>query len=331
MQGTKPQQPSRTWKDLEDWHRHVKERTRRCYRKIEAWVSDHQKLKLLFHPRAENTLQSPPSASQPRKTVPRAESWLPDEPIHNCELDIETGEYYCPHCPFGSGPVATDPWKAMIHEVAHFAEPEEVEEMRKEYETKLVAQEEDESEDPLPDTATTNSRPTKIRLISMLIVISTCLFGWLVWPTPYRYDHLILGPASYPVRISRLTGRVDILKPSGWEPSPDQSNARLVTLNPGEIGELKAQARIDPASNFLKVSLYNGSSYTLKDVTAEVKVYATTGAVTVDRPYHLFGEYGIGRFPPEETAHLMADLGFGIEPGQYWTCDITAAKGTKVK
>lgn len=37
-----------------------------------------------------------------------------------------------------------------------------------------------------------------------------------VWPTLYRYDHLKMGPNSYPVRTHRITGVAELLYWDGW-------------------------------------------------------------------------------------------------------------------
>ena len=218
MQDAEPKPPSQLWKDLEDWRQQVKERALQCHRKIKTWVDEHHKPKPFFQLRPKNTPQPSRSAGKPRKPFPkngRAASWLPDKPIHNCELDVATGEYYCP---YGCGVIAEDPWEAMIHEVAHFAEPDEVEEMRKEYEANLAAQEDDDCDSPL-DVPATKSKLRKILQVRTLIVFGICLFGWLVWPTPYRYDHMAIGPVSYPVRINRLTGETQVLQVVTCSPS----------------------------------------------------------------------------------------------------------------
>jgi len=45
-------------------------------------------------------------------------------------------------------------------------------------------------------------------------------FGWLVWPTPYRYDHETLRAGQFArttlIRINRLTGATETLGENGW-------------------------------------------------------------------------------------------------------------------
>lgn len=51
-----------------------------------------------------------------------------------------------------------------------------------------------------------------IFLVSALFIV----FMLVVWPTPYRYDHISLGPKTYPVRVNRFTGTVEKLGFNGW-------------------------------------------------------------------------------------------------------------------
>ena len=59
------------------------------------------------------------------------------------------------------------------------------------------------------------------KVIVVFIAILACLvlllFGWFVWPTQYRYDQTTLNGNTFPVRIDRITEKVEILVPiSGW-------------------------------------------------------------------------------------------------------------------
>lgn len=65
------------------------------------------------------------------------------------------------------------------------------------------------------------SRRAVLSTVASLVVLA---FGYLVWPTPYRYTTWTSGDATWPVRISRLTGRADLLTRIGWlpmAPAPD--------------------------------------------------------------------------------------------------------------
>jgi hypothetical protein len=54
--------------------------------------------------------------------------------------------------------------------------------------------------------------------LASVFLLLTGLFGWYVWPTPYRYDHIQLkAELLVPVRINRMTGEAEMLYTSGWQ------------------------------------------------------------------------------------------------------------------
>jgi hypothetical protein len=53
-----------------------------------------------------------------------------------------------------------------------------------------------------------------------LVAIVIIIFGWLVWPTPYRYTSMSYEGATFPIRIHRITGKAERLTPArGWLPT----------------------------------------------------------------------------------------------------------------
>jgi len=74
------------------------------------------------------------------------------------------------------------------------------------------------------------------RLLTWLVVLTLAWFFVLyVWPTRYRYTHVLTDNEEYPVRIDRLTGAADMLTPDdGWVPmgegddttSPNEDKSR---------------------------------------------------------------------------------------------------------
>jgi hypothetical protein len=61
------------------------------------------------------------------------------------------------------------------------------------------------------------------RLLAWLVVLALAYaFVVFVWPTRYRYDHVLTDDEDYPVRIDRLTGDAEMLTPDdGWVPMGD--------------------------------------------------------------------------------------------------------------
>jgi hypothetical protein len=58
------------------------------------------------------------------------------------------------------------------------------------------------------------------RLVTWVVVLAIAYaLVVYVWPTRYRYDHILTGNEDYPVRIDRLTGEGEMLTPDdGWVP-----------------------------------------------------------------------------------------------------------------
>jgi len=58
------------------------------------------------------------------------------------------------------------------------------------------------------------------RILMWLVLLALALaFVAYVWPTRYRYDHVLTDNEDYPVRIDRLTGDAEMLTPDdGWVP-----------------------------------------------------------------------------------------------------------------
>ena len=62
-----------------------------------------------------------------------------------------------------------------------------------------------------------------LRVLRLLVVLAlVLLLALFVWPTRYRYDHVVTEGDTYPVRIDRFSGDADMLTPDdGWYPMGD--------------------------------------------------------------------------------------------------------------
>jgi hypothetical protein len=173
-------------------------------------------------------------------------------------------------------------------------------------------------------------------------------FALLVWPTPYRYDHIDLGRGvSYPVRQSRLTGDTEILFPQGWKsaqkPEPEKVAAPEEDIPPAEVAALDVHASLQGAGlstgwGYLRVGIYNGSTLNLTEITVEVTVLDSAKQPVVDRrPYRIKYVRSVGAgntdkpesIPPLQTGEFGTSLGFDVLPGQSWSCQVIGARGTK--
>lgn len=67
------------------------------------------------------------------------------------------------------------------------------------------------------------------KLLLTAVVIGFVMY---VWPGRYRYDHLSVEGATYPVRIDRLNGNADMLVPDeGWVPVEGFADSSGATRN----------------------------------------------------------------------------------------------------
>jgi hypothetical protein len=80
---------------------------------------------------------------------------------------------------------------------------------------------------------------TKAAVLLSLLVVTV---GVVFWPTLYRYDRLDAGNRSVPMRINRITGRVEILRGGDWSDlrpkgrsSPTRPTRRLIDAEQTKI------------------------------------------------------------------------------------------------
>lgn len=66
-------------------------------------------------------------------------------------------------------------------------------------------------------------RPSRRAILSTVATLVVLAFAYFVWPTPYRYMTWSAEGITWPVRVSRRTGRAELLSRVGWlpmEPAP---------------------------------------------------------------------------------------------------------------
>jgi hypothetical protein len=173
-----------------------------------------------------------------------------------------------------------------------------------------------------------NALKNSILKIAIAVIILTILLalGAFVWPTRYKYDRLKMANADSPVRIDRLTGKTEILYPSGWhgvdnresQTPPDQD------LPGDELAKLTGQAQIT-SYGWVEFELYNGSSWTISETTVLVEVLDAQGKQIISRPYRLIPEDADSQ--PQSSEKFHASLGFALARGQTWSFSVTGAKG----
>lgn len=168
---------------------------------------------------------------------------------------------------------------------------------------------------------------THVRVVIMVCVLLGCAvagFGWLVWPTAYQYDHINLRGTVMPVRIHRLTGTTEVLYASGWrELSGPQSENPLPAA---ELAKLNINGNFSFGTAYL--SCYNGSTWSVSEITATVGVRDAAGKVILERDYR-FG-CDSGACQPLKSASFNAYImrNLNTTAGETWFFSVKSAKGS---
>ena len=103
---------------------------------------------------------------------------------------------------------------------------------------------------------------SKVRrgVLPTALLVAVTLFGTFVWPTRYRYDKMnVQANAVVPVRIDRITGKTEILYPSGWQLAAAASDPDT-ELPPAELEKMSVgQGKFigSSGSSLFEFELYN--------------------------------------------------------------------------
>lgn len=167
-------------------------------------------------------------------------------------------------------------------------------------------------------------------IIGTIVLLTILAFSTFVWPTIYRYDHMNLNGTVLPVRINRISGKTEILYPSGWASvdTPQKEEQRQdtrVSLPVDELNKLGGNANfyIDK----LSCSIYNGSSYRIDEIVIHISVTDVGSSVPeIDRDYRMKSTYFT---EPLQTGIFEQYVGFSPQRKQKWSWDIKSALGVK--
>jgi len=159
----------------------------------------------------------------------------------------------------------------------------------------------------------------------LIAVIVLVFIGIFVWPTLYRYTHITTSRGTtLPVRVHRITGRTEILFPSGWRAIGIKESRRTKSLPYEALSKITGTARITSYGDF-EASIYNGSNWTITNLIVLIEVKdKKTAKKKLSRKYTLSG-YG----PPLSSSEFNTHLGFKLKKGESLTWQIIEAKGYK--
>lgn len=151
------------------------------------------------------------------------------------------------------------------------------------------------------------------------------LLAAFVWPTIYRYDHMNYGGNLLPVRVHRVTGKTEILYPSGWQVAEElESEAvALEDVPPDQLAKLQGNAGVH--SSKLSCKMYNGSKWRIRAIVVHLKVLdSDSTSVALERDYRLANEYFTD---PLETGIFDDYVWFDLKEGQQIAWHVKSAKG----
>jgi hypothetical protein len=174
------------------------------------------------------------------------------------------------------------------------------------------------------------------------VVIGICVavlvpFGYLVWPTVYRYDHIQVAGSDLPVRIDRFTGKAEYLYLNGWQAAsegpPSQGRSRVPTETLATIKTTfilqGGYKEVIPGGQQgdIEAEVQNGSNWTLESITVNVTTVDNTGHTTMkDRQYVFTRRDGTGA---PNSSSTFGGTFLILGPGERWSATLVGATGTK--
>jgi hypothetical protein len=177
--------------------------------------------------------------------------------------------------------------------------------------------------EPAPPPLGSHQTLAQRAIVVFAVLIVVGCFGWLVWPTPYRFDTLRSGGSSVPVRINRISGEAARLSVVGWvsmQSSPAASR-QAVQLTPSELAKLTGTAAI-AEYGWIEANIYNGNDFGLGNLVLSVTVTNSDGTTVLTRDYRMSSRGGDSL----ESSKFIVDPGYRMTPGQKFSWLIKSAE-----
>ena len=183
----------------------------------------------------------------------------------------------------------------------------------------------DEEAATSPKGQSRNPRLQRLRLflsarrVAVILILVSIAFGWLIWPTRYRYDRM----NNIPVRIDRLSGRAEGLSRIGWYPL-EASESKSEALPMAKLALLDGRCSINFSIYWINCSFYNGSDWNVDRITIYLNALDVSGA-QISRKYELAGSgSSLG------SSEFRAQLGFAMSSAR-WSWGLVSATGYQPK
>jgi hypothetical protein len=152
----------------------------------------------------------------------------------------------------------------------------------------------------------------------LIISISVLLFGFLFWPTLYRYDTMKLGDNSVPLRVNRFTGSAQYASAGKWISLQDQATEGKESLIPSseqskivnDITWMDVTGSPNSLHNTLSIEGYNGSSWRITKLRFRVVSKNKNGSSVLNR-----------LFATETNIMPFSPFALELKVGQYASSD----------
>ncbi len=119
----------------------------------------------------------------------------------------------------------------------------------------------------------------------IVICITLIIAGVIFWPTLYRYDRITIRNNSLPLRINRLTGYTEHFVLGEWVPEKSQEKKNKNSGIPSEeIVKITGNASL--SDGYFSGKLYNGSSWTISDITFRIIAKKKDGTIKWNRDFN---------------------------------------------
>lgn len=148
-----------------------------------------------------------------------------------------------------------------------------------------------------------------ITIICVTIIILAALF----WPTLYKYDKMIIGGNSFPVKINRITGNTQYFRVGKWISQQDKISKKIFIIPIEDTLKISGNAEFGSFGEFIG-KIYNGSGWTLTDITIKIVAREKDKKIRWDRKFRT--EINI---PPLSTGNLYISVTGEREAEPEWS------------
>jgi len=162
-----------------------------------------------------------------------------------------------------------------------------------------------------------------------LLALIAAAIALAVWMGRYRFDQAVLQDGeSYPVRVSRLSGRSEVLYHGVWQSASVLAGLKRPIQNLGQtdIEKLEGDGSLESGEfgTVFSLWLYNGSDFTLKAIGVEIAVKDSHGEESLRKTY-----WSELQLAPSQRSYCVIMPTFNLGPRQTYSWRVVAAKGTK--